>query len=171
MIEFSSSSTGLEGVNNVFSHVSLILDTTFSIFAKLLLTSFLALVHRTCTPMFLEQNKWVSQKQGAHGNLVVASLPVNFLLSKPCGRRLMCTSVGLGMTHTFLSHKILELTLFCVSQATQYSPSRNHQGYPTREKKVDCCLSLTAFSLTLRSKAIVRPFLATNASQRDLQPA
>ncbi len=34
--------TGLEGVNNVFSHVSLILVATFSIFAKLLLTSFLA---------------------------------------------------------------------------------------------------------------------------------
>jgi hypothetical protein len=39
-IEFSSSSTGLEGVNNVFSHVSLILVAIFGIFAKLLLTSF-----------------------------------------------------------------------------------------------------------------------------------
>jgi hypothetical protein len=38
---------GLGGVNNVFSHVSLILVATFSIFAKLLLTDFLALVHRT----------------------------------------------------------------------------------------------------------------------------
>jgi hypothetical protein len=39
------------------------------------------------------------------------------------------------------------------------------------KKKVDCRLSLTAFLLTLRSKAIVRPLLATNDSQRDLQPA
>ncbi len=47
---------GLGGVHNVFSHVSLILVATFSIFAKSLLTNFLALVHHTCTPMFLEQN-------------------------------------------------------------------------------------------------------------------
>ncbi len=52
---------GLGGVNNAFSHVSLTLAATFSIFAKLLLTNFLALVHRTCAPMFLEQNAWVSQ--------------------------------------------------------------------------------------------------------------
>ncbi len=50
----------LEGVNNVFSHVSLILVATFSVFAKSLLTSFLALVLRTCAPMFLVQNAWVS---------------------------------------------------------------------------------------------------------------
>ena len=50
----------LGGVNNVFSYVSLILVATFSIFAKLLLTNFLALVHCTCAPMFLEQNAWVS---------------------------------------------------------------------------------------------------------------
>ncbi len=67
MIEFSSSSTGLEGVNNVFSHVSLILVATFGVLAKLLLTTFLALVHRTCAPMFLEQNARVSQKQDARG--------------------------------------------------------------------------------------------------------
>jgi hypothetical protein len=70
---------------------------TFSIFAKSLLTSFLAQVLRTCAPMFLEQNTRVSH---------------------------------------FFSQKILELTLSCVSQATQYSPSRNQRGYPTREKKL-----------------------------------
>ncbi len=80
----SSSSTGLEGVNNVFSHVSLILVATFSIFAKLLLTTLLALVLCTCAPMFLVQNAWVSH---------------------------------------FLLTKILELTLSCVSLATQYNPS------------------------------------------------
>jgi hypothetical protein len=51
---------GLGGVNSVFSHVSLILVATLSIFAKLLRTTFLALVHRTCALMFLEQNAWVS---------------------------------------------------------------------------------------------------------------
>ncbi len=53
----------LGGVNNVFSHVSLILVATFSIFAKSLLTNFLALVHCTGAPMFLEQNVWVSQSK------------------------------------------------------------------------------------------------------------
>jgi hypothetical protein len=48
---------GLGGVNNVFSHVSLILVATFSIFAKLLLTNFLALVHRTCAPMFWNRTR------------------------------------------------------------------------------------------------------------------
>ena len=37
--------------------------STFSIFVKLLLTNFLALVHCTCAPMFLEQNVWVSQSK------------------------------------------------------------------------------------------------------------
>ncbi len=59
---------GLGGVNNVFSHVSLILVATFSIFAKLLLTNFFALVHRTCAPMFLEQNAWVSRRKMLVGN-------------------------------------------------------------------------------------------------------
>jgi hypothetical protein len=54
---------GLGGVNSVFSHVSLILAATFSIFTKSLLTNFLALVHGTCAPMFLEQNMWVSQSK------------------------------------------------------------------------------------------------------------
>jgi hypothetical protein len=54
---------GLGGVNNVFSNVSLISVATSSIFTKLLLTNFLALVPRTCAPMFLEQNTWVSQSK------------------------------------------------------------------------------------------------------------
>ena len=70
--------TGLEGVNSVFSHVSLILVTTSSIFAKSLLTSFLALVIRTCAPMFLVQNAWVShffsQKSSSWHFLALAKL-------------------------------------------------------------------------------------------------
>jgi hypothetical protein len=74
----------------MFSHMFLlILVATFSIFAKSLLTSFLALVHRTCAPMFLEQNAWVSQNQDANGNLVVASLPSTFPFSAFSGKHLL----------------------------------------------------------------------------------
>ncbi len=44
-------------------------------------------------------------KQDARGNLVVASLPVNFPFSAFCRRFLLRTSVGLNTNHTFLSHK------------------------------------------------------------------
>ena len=57
---------------------------------------------------------------------------------------------------SFLLTKILELTLSCISQAMQYSPSRNHLGYPTREKMLIVTCHMTAFLLMLRSKAIVR---------------
>jgi hypothetical protein len=40
-------------------------------------------------------------------NLVVAAVQARFLLSKLCRRRLLCMSVRLDMTHTFLSHKNL----------------------------------------------------------------
>ncbi len=43
-------------------------------------------------------------KQDARGNLVVASLPVNFPLSTFCRRFLVQTSVGLNANHTFLTH-------------------------------------------------------------------
>jgi hypothetical protein len=44
-------------------------------------------------------------KQDARGNLVVASLPVNFPFSAFCLRFLLWMSVGLNTIHTFLSHK------------------------------------------------------------------
>ncbi len=43
-------------------------------------------------------------KQDAYGNLVVASLPVNFPVSAFCQRFLVQTSVGLNANHTFLTH-------------------------------------------------------------------
>jgi hypothetical protein len=43
-------------------------------------------------------------KQDARGNLVVASLPVNFPFSAFYRRFLLQTSVGLNTNHTFLSH-------------------------------------------------------------------
>ncbi len=64
--------------------------------------------------------------------------------------------------------QILKLTLSCVSQAMQYSPSmESPRDIQTREQ-VDCCLSSDSF-LVLCSKAIVRAFLTTNTSQRDFQ--
>ena len=78
-------------------------------------------------------------------NLVVAALQARFLLSEPCGRSLLCTSLGLDMTHTFLSHKIHELTLSCVSQATQYSPSMESPEDLQLVNKVDCRLSEDSF--------------------------
>jgi hypothetical protein len=44
-------------------------------------------------------------KQDARGNLIVASLSVNFPFSAFCRRFLVQTSVGLNTIHTFLSHK------------------------------------------------------------------
>jgi hypothetical protein len=44
-------------------------------------------------------------KQDSCGNLLVASLPVNFPFSAFCRRFLVQTSVGLNTNHTFLSHK------------------------------------------------------------------
>jgi hypothetical protein len=43
-------------------------------------------------------------KQVACGNLVIASLPVNFPFSAFCQRFLLQTFVGLNTIHTFLSH-------------------------------------------------------------------
>jgi hypothetical protein len=54
-------------------------------------------------------------KQDACGNLVVASLPANFPFSAFCQRFLLRMSVGLNTIHTFLAHKILELTLSCIT--------------------------------------------------------
>jgi hypothetical protein len=62
------------------------------------------LVRRTCTPMFLAQNAWVSQARRSW-EPIVASLPVNFPFSSFCRRFLLQTSVGLNTNHTFLSHK------------------------------------------------------------------
>jgi hypothetical protein len=44
-------------------------------------------------------------KQDTRGNLVVASLPVNFPFSAFCWRFLLRTSIGLNTNHAFLSHK------------------------------------------------------------------
>ncbi len=66
------------------------------------------------------------------------------------------------------SQKILELTLSCVSQVTQYSPGMESPKDIQTCEQVDCHLSSDSF-LALCSKAIMRAFLATNASQQDFQ--
>ncbi len=149
--------------------------------------------------MFLEQNAWVSQKQDARGNLVVASLPSTFPF--PPSAESVCCERPLDWTWLipFFLTKMLELTLSCISQATQYSPSMESpediqlvnkgwlslvkwqlprallQGdsaglphyeyfaagfstYPCHMAFIACLM--TAF-FALRSKAIVRTFLAT----------
>jgi hypothetical protein len=161
---------GLGGVNNVFSHVFLILVATSSIFAKSLLTNFLALVQRTCAPMFLEQNmeRMGFLKQDARGNLVVASLPLNFPFS---GFLLKVSAVNVHWTEqdSYLSSS-LSLNWHFLALAKLRSTARvwNHQRISKLVNKVDCRLSSDSF-LTLHSKVIVRAFLATNASQQDLQ--
>jgi hypothetical protein len=118
---------GLEGVNYVFSHVSLILVATFlfSVFMKLLLTNYFApflaaqesdFLSRFFVPLALQASTLYMRphisgtecvgfsKQDACGNLVVDSLPVIVPLSAFRRRFLVPTSVGLNANHTFLTH-------------------------------------------------------------------
>ncbi len=117
-----------------FSHVSLILVTTFlfSIFVKSLLTNFFAPFLAARESDFLSHflvplklwagmsymhphisgtERVVFSKQDAHGNLVVDWLPVIFPLSAFCWRFLMQMSVGQTRIIPFLLTKILEVTL------------------------------------------------------------
>jgi hypothetical protein len=54
-------------------------------------------------------------KQDARGNLVVASLPVNFPFSAFCRRFLLRTPVGLNMIHTFLVNRLIVACLMTAS--------------------------------------------------------
>ncbi len=73
-----------------------------------------------------------TSKQDARGNLVVASLPVNFPFSAFCRRFLLQTSVGLNMNHTFLSHKNPQTDTFLrdlgLAQLRSTAWVWNHQG-------------------------------------------
>ncbi len=124
------------------------------------------LVHCTCAPMFLAQNAWGFSKQDACGNLVVASLPVNFPFSAFCQRFLRWTSIGLNTIHTFLSHKNPWTDTFLhylgLSQATQYSPGmESPKGYPNSWIG---WLLLVLWQLPCTSlKALVLAFLTTKS--------
>jgi hypothetical protein len=107
-------------------------------------------------------------KQEARGNLVVASLPLNFPFS---GFLLKVSAVNVLWTEqdSYLSSSLSSNWHF-LALAKLGSTARvwNHQRISKLVNRVDCRLSSDSF-LTLCSKAIVRAFLATNASQRDLQ--
>jgi hypothetical protein len=93
-------------------------------------------------------------KQDAHGNLVVASLPVNFPFSTFFRRFLVQTSVGLNMIYTFsLKNPLTDTFLRDLGLAKLRSTARvwNPQGISKLVIKVDCCLSYDSF-LALRSR-------------------
>ncbi len=101
-------------------------------------------------------------KQDARGNLVVASLLVNFPLSAFCRRFLVQTSIGLNTNHTFLSLKTPRTDTFLCDLGLAKLPSTarvwNPQGISKLVNKVDCCLSYDSF-LALHSQQKCRPSL------------
>ncbi len=107
-------------------------------------------------------------KQDARGNLVVASLPLNFPFS---GFLLKVSAVNVHWTEqdSYFSSSLSSNWHF-LELAKLRSTARvwNHQRISKLVNRVDCHLSSDSF-LGLRSKAIVRAFLTTNASQWDLQ--
>ncbi len=111
-------------------------------------------------------------KQDACGNLVVASLPLNFPFSAFCQRFMVRTSVGLNMIHTFLSHKnpltdtfLRDLGLAKLSSTAQVW---NPQGISKLVNKVECCLSYDSF-LVLCTRRQCGPSLLQNPLQWDPQ--
>jgi hypothetical protein len=94
-------------------------------------------------------------KQGARGNLVVASLLVNFPFSAFCQRFLLWTFVGLNRIHTFLSHKNPQTDTFLreLGFAKLRSTARvwNHQGiFKLVNRLIVACL-MTASSCFTQS--------------------
>ncbi len=110
----------------------------------------------------------VFSKQDARGNLVVASLLLNFPFSTFCQRFLLWTSVGLNRIHTFLSNKNPQADTLAFAKLCSTAQVWNHWGMSKLVNRLDCCLSYDSF-LAICSKAIVRAFLATNALQWDFQ--
>ena len=95
-------------------------------------------------------------------NLVVAALQARFFLSELAEG--VCYARPLNGTWLipFFLTKILELTFLALAQLRGTAQVWNPLGISNSWEKVDCCLSYDSF-LALRSKAIVRGFLATNA--------
>jgi hypothetical protein len=88
-------------------------------------------------------------KQDARGNLVVASLQMNFPLSAFCRRFLVRTSVGLNTIHTILSHKNPQTDTFLhdlgLAKLRSTAWVWNPQGISKLVIKVDYCLSYDSF--------------------------
>ncbi len=108
-------------------------------------------------------------KQDACGNLVVASLPLNFPFSGFLLKVVSAVNVRWTEQDSYLSSSLSSNWHFLVL-AKLHSTAHvwNHQRISKLVNRVDCCLSSDNF-LALRSKAIVRAFRATNALKRDLQ--
>jgi hypothetical protein len=88
-------------------------------------------------------------KQDARGNLVVASLPVNFPFSTFCRRLLVQTSIGLDTNHNFLSLKNPRTDAFLhdlgLAKLRSTAWVWNPQGISKLVIKVDCRLSYDSF--------------------------
>jgi hypothetical protein len=94
-------------------------------------------------------------KEDAHGNLVVASLPVNFPFSAFCQMFLVQTSVGLSTNHTFLSLTNPRTDTFLrglgLAKLRSTAWVWNPQGISKLMNKFDCHLSYESF-LALHSR-------------------
>ncbi len=158
----------------MFSHTFLLFQSLLlelSLNCYLLLSKRQYIVH--APPCFWYRSKGFSQARRSC-NLVVAALQARFLLSEPCGRRLLCTSVERNMTHTYLSHKNPRADTFLRQPSNAVQPKYGiPQEFPTREekKKVDCRLSYDSFLAHASLQGKSPAFLATKTSRRDLQPA
>jgi hypothetical protein len=100
-------------------------------------------------------------KQDARGNLVVASLQVNFPFSAFCRRFLLWTSIGLNMIHTFLSHKNPQTDTFLREWgfAKLHSTARvwNHQGISKLVNRLIVACQMTASSRFAQSDSAGLP--------------
>ncbi len=104
-------------------------------------------------------------------NLVVAAIQAHFLLSVPCGRRLLCTSFERNMTHTFLSHKNPRADTFLRQPSYAVQPKQEStEDLQLVKKKVDCRLSYDSFLAHTTLQGNSAAFLATKTLQWDLQP-
>ncbi len=108
-------------------------------------------------------------KQDARGNLVVASLPLNFpffaLLWKASAVNVRWTEHD---SYLSFSQKSSSWHFLALAKLRSTAQVWNHQRISNSWIKVDCRFSSDSF-LALCSKAIVRAFLATNTLQRYFQ--
>ncbi len=103
---------------------------------------------------------------------IVASLPLTFPFSAFCGKRLLWMSVGLNMTHTFLSHKKPSSWHFlALAKLRSITQVWNHPRNFQLVNKGWLLLVRWQLSRSRFAQAIVRTFLATDTLQRNLQPA
>ncbi len=154
----------------MFSHMFLLFLSLLLVFSQncyLLITSRLSRLHGNPISCPISRTLGTPSQQVVHappcfwhrthgflearclGNLVVASLPVNFPFSAFCRRFLVQTSIGLNTNHTFLSLKNPRTdTFLCdLGLAKLCSTARvwNPQGISKLMIKVDYCLSYDSF--------------------------